>query len=287
MTTWLVTGARGMLGSDLLEVLAARVPDDEVRAVDLPELDITRPDDVATAVEGVDVVVNCAAWTDVDGAESREASAFTVNAVGPATLARACAQAGASLAQISTDYVFAGDAREPYPENAPISARSAYGRTKAAGEWAVLAYLPDRSWILRTAWLYGWNGRNFVDTILRLAGERDTVDVVADQQGQPTWTVDLANRIVDVVAQRVPAGVYHATSSGHTTWHGLATAAVALTGGDPDAIQPTTTDAFPRPAPRPAWSVLGHDRWAAVGVTPIRSWEAALQAALAQRDGSG
>ena len=147
-----------MLGTDLLEVLTARVPDDEVRAVDLPELDITDPDQVASAVAGVDVVVNCAAFTDVDGAETNEAAAFTVNAVGPATLARACAESGAWLLHISTDYVFAGDASEPYPEDAPIAPRSAYGRTKAAGEWAVRAHLPDHSWILRTAWLYGWHG---------------------------------------------------------------------------------------------------------------------------------
>ena len=180
---------------------------------------------MASAVAGVDVVVNCAAFTDVDGAETHEPAAFTVNAVGPATLARACAESGAWLLHISTDYVFAGDATEPYPEDAPIAPRSAYGRTKAAGEWAVRAHLPDRFWILRTAWLYGWHGKNFVDTILRLAAERDTLDVVADQHGQPTWTVDLAHRIIDTVARDVPAGVYHATSTGHTTWHGLAQAA--------------------------------------------------------------
>ena len=179
--------------------------------------------------------------------------------------------------------MFAGDASEPYPEDAPIAPRSAYGRTKAAGEWAVRSHLPDRSWILRTAWLYGWHGRNFVDTILRLAAERDSLDVVADQHGQPTWTVDLAHRIVDVVTGNVPAGTYHATTSGHTTWHGLARAAVALTGGDADSVHPTSTEAFPRPAPRPAWSVLGHDRWATVGLAPLRSWDAALEEALTRR----
>lgn len=282
MTTWLVTGAHGMLGTDLLEVLAQRRPADKVVALDLPELDIADPDGVAAAVAGVDVVVNCAAWTDVDGAETHEAAAFTVNAVGPATLARACMASGAWLLQISTDYVFAGDAAEPYPEDAAISPRSAYGRSKAAGEWAVRAHLPDRSWILRTAWLYGWHGKNFVDTILRLASERDFIDVVADQHGQPTWTMDLAQRIVDVVEGEVPAGVYHATSSGRTTWHGLAQAAVARTGGDPSRVRPTTTAAFPRPAPRPAWSVLGHDRWATVGLSPMSAWTDGLERALAQ-----
>ena len=280
---WLVTGARGMLGTDLCSVLAERRPDDQVSAVDLPELDITDADVVARALRGVDVVVNCAAWTDVDGAEAHEAAAFTVNAVGPATLARACAASGAQLLQISTDYVFAGDATQPYAENAPIAPRSAYGRTKAAGEWAVRAHLPEGSWILRTAWLYGWHGRSFVDTMLRLAADRETVSVVADQQGQPTWTVDLAHRIVYTVTVGVPPGVYHATSSGHTTWHGLAAAAFAQAGLQPTRVLATTTDAFPRPAPRPAWSVLGHDRWANVGLAPMRPWETALSAAFAAR----
>ena len=280
VTRWLVTGAHGMLGTDLLQVLTRRRPADTVIARDLPELDITDPHQVASAVAGVDVVVNCAAWTDVDGAETHEAAAFTVNAVGPATLARACATSGTWLLHLSTDYVFAGDASEPYAEDAPIAPRSAYGRTKAAGEWAVRAHLPDRSWILRTAWLYGWHGRNFVDTILRLAADRDTLDVVADQHGQPTWTVDLAHRIVDVVERNVPAGAYHASASGHTTWHGLAQTALALSGADPAKVRPTTTAAFPRPAPRPAWSVLAHELWATVGLTPLRPWDAALADAL-------
>ncbi len=283
MTRWLVTGSKGMLGTDLLDVLATRRPDDTVEGLDLPDLDITDPDGVEAALPGVDVVVSCAAWTDVDGAEAHEAQAFTVNAVGAATLARACADTGAGLLHISTDYVFAGDATEPYPEDAPMAPRSAYGRTKAAGEWAVRTYLPDRSWILRTAWLYGWHGRNFIETILRLAAERDSVDVVDDQHGQPTWTVDLAHRIVDTIDADAPPGAYHATSSGRTTWHELARTAVTLTGGDPGRIRPTTTAAFPRPAPRPAWSVLGHDRWAEVGLSPLRRWDDALREAMESR----
>jgi dTDP-4-dehydrorhamnose reductase len=283
MTRWLVTGARGMLGTDLLDVLAARRSDDTVGGLDLPELDITDPGSAEAALSGVDVVVNCAAWTDVDGAETHEATAFSVNAIGAATLARACADTGARLLHLSTDYVFAGDSADPYDEDAPLAPRTAYGRTKAAGEWAVRAYLPERSWILRTAWLYGWHGKNFVDTILRLAAERDTVNVVDDQHGQPTWTVDLAHRIIDTVTSAAPPGVYHATPSGHTTWHGLARAAVALDGGDPDRVRPTTTAAFPRPAPRPAWSVLGHDRWAKADLPPLRRWDDALREAMQSR----
>lgn len=272
-----------MLGTDLLEVLRTRRPDDVVTGVDLPELDITQPLSVAAAIDGVDVVLNCAAWTDVDGAETREDLAFRVNAVGPATLARACGGSKAKLVHISTDYVFAGDSGTPYAEDAPLAPRSAYGRTKAAGEWAVRAYLPHDSWILRTAWLYGWHGTSFVSTMLRLASERDTLDVVADQQGQPTWTMDLAHRIVDTVVVDAPPGIYHATAAENTSWHGLAQAIFDLAGLDPSRVHETTTDAFPRPAPRPAWSVLGHDRWSVAGLPPLRPWREGLEQAFSDR----
>lgn len=276
---WLVTGAAGMLGTDLLAVLAGAGVDD-VTAVDRPELDITDAAAVDAAVTGYDVVANVAAWTAVDAAEEREADAFAVNAVGPANLARACANSGARMVQISTDYVFSGDADKPYPEDAPIAPRSAYGRTKAAGEWAVRAELPGRHWILRTAWLYGVAGPNFVATMARLERERETIDVVDDQRGQPTWSRDLATRIVAVVGAQAPSGTYHATSSGETTWYGLARAVFAHRGADPDRVRPTTSEAFVRPAPRPAYSVLGHDAWAAAGLPPLRPWDEALADAV-------
>lgn len=281
---WVVTGAGGMLATDLVGVLNRVAPGDVVHAPNRRELDICDPGAVADAVTDADVVVNCAAWTDVDGAEYHEAEAFGANAVGPATLADACARSGARLLQISTDYVFSGSADQPYPEDAAMAPRSAYGRTKAAGEWAVRARLPQRSWVLRTAWLYGWSGRNFVSTILRLVRAQGIVDVVADQHGQPTWTVDLAHRIVQTVACDAPPGTYHATSSGQATWLDLARAAVSLTGGDVTAVRPTTTAAFPRPAARPAWSVLGHAAWDTTGLGPMRPWQAGLAAALEVRD---
>ena len=282
-TRWLVTGAAGMLGHDLLSVLAQRRPDDPVTPTDVADLDITDAGAVDEAVSDADVVVNCAAWTDVDGAETNEAAAFRINAVGPQVLARACATADTRLLHISTDYVFDGTWTTPYPEDAPANPASAYGRTKAAGEWAVRAHAPHHAWILRTAWLYGWHGRSFIATILRLAGERDTLDVVADQRGQPTWTVDLAHRCVDTVEADAGPGVYHATSGGETTWHGLARAVFEHEGLDPDRVRPTTSDAFPRPAPRPAFSVLGHDAWSRAGLTPMRPWDDALRSALAAR----
>jgi dTDP-4-dehydrorhamnose reductase len=277
---WLVTGAKGMLGTDLLRVLA-EAGVDGVTAADLPELDITDAAAVDEAVAGHDVVVNVAAWTAVDAAEEREAAAFAVNAVGPSYLARACARHGARMLQVSTDYVFSGDAAEPYAEDVPIAPRSAYGRTKAAGEWAVRAELPDRHWIVRTAWLYGAHGPNFAATMAKLQRERETVDVVDDQRGQPTWTLDLARAMLSLVTADAPVGTYHGTSSGQATWFDFARLVFELAGADPERVRPTTSEAFVRPAPRPAYSVLGHGAWSAAGLSPLRAWDDALREAAA------
>lgn len=248
-------------------------------AVDRDEIDIRDPAACVAMVADHDFVINVAAWTAVDDAESHEAEAFAVNAVGPANLASACSAVGAQLVQVSTDYVFAGDAMSPYPEDALPAPRSAYGRTKAAGEWAVQSLCPH-AWIVRTAWLYGAHGPNFVKTMARLAAERDTVSVVDDQRGQPTWTVDLAGAIVRLVETRAPYGIYHGTSSGATTWFGLAQAIFEELGLDPGRVVPTTTDAFPRPAPRPAYSVLGHEAWRGAALDPLPQWRKSLSRAL-------
>ncbi|MDC5697701.1 dTDP-4-dehydrorhamnose reductase [Intrasporangium calvum] len=269
----LVAGASGMLGVDV--VAALRAAGHVVTAMGRADLDVTDPAECIAAAAGHDLIVNCAAFTRVDDAETEEAQAFRVNAVGAANLARGAAHAGARLVQISTDYVFDGTATEPYAAEHPPAPRSAYGRTKLAGEWAVRALCAD-SWIVRTAWLYGAGGGNFVTTMLRLAGEQETLDVVNDQWGQPTWTRDLADLIVRMVDADAPAGVYHGTSSGETTWHGLAQAVFVERGLDPERVRPTTTAAFPRPAPRPARSVLSHQSLEDAGVAPIRDWRAAL-----------
>ena len=277
---WLVTGAGGMLGRDVLAALAA-AGHTEVAAADRSGLDITDPGAVTALVAGHGVVVNCAAWTAVDEAATHEAQAFAANAVGAANLARACAAAGARLVHVSTDYVFAGDADRPYAEDAPVAPRSAYGRTKAAGEWAVRAELPGRHWILRTAWLYGEHGPSFVRTMARLEAVKDVVDVVDDQRGQPTWSRDLARRAVAVVDAGVPCGTYHATSAGSATWYDLARAVFAHLGADTVRVRPTTSEKFVRPAPRPAWSVLGHQAWAGTSLGPMREWSVALADAMA------
>ena len=276
MARWLVTGAGGMLAHDLLPRLESA--GHEVTAMRRADLDVTDAEACAEAVDGHDVVANLAAWTAVDDAETQEAQAFSVNAVGAANLARASTRSGARLVQISTDYVFAGDATSPYAVDAPLAPRSAYGRTKAAGEWAVLAHAPS-ALVVRTAWLYGAGGPNFVTTMARLAGERDTLAVVDDQRGQPTWTGDLADAVVRLVDSEAPGGLWHGTGSGETTWFGFARAVFEELGLDPARVGPTTTDAFPRPAPRPAYSVLGHDRWAEAGLDPLPDWRDALRRA--------
>jgi dTDP-4-dehydrorhamnose reductase len=296
MTRWLVTGAGGMLGCDVAGLLAARGEDFTPLA--RADLDITDPAAVARAVSAAkpDVVVNCAAWTAVDAAEAHQEEALAINSHGAAYLAAACADAGAVLVHPSTDYVFAGAATAPYDERAIPAPRTAYGRTKLAGELAVRAALPESCYVLRTAWLYGAHGRNFVRTMLRLARAGTSPAVVDDQRGQPTWTRDVAAAIHALVIADAPAGVYHATSSGETTWFGLAQEVFRLYRSaaaeelqdlqDPDiertpvSPHPISTADYPLPAPRPAYSVLGHDAWAAAGIAPIGDWRDALQRAF-------
>lgn len=258
-----------MLGTDLVTLL--REHGQDVTGTDRDDLDVTSRDAVDAAVAGHDVVVNCAAWTAVDDAESHEAAAFAINAVGPHLLARASTAAGARLVQVSTDYVFAGRATTPYAEADPVAPASAYGRTKAAGEWAVL--VAGDHLVVRTAWLYGAHGSCFPRTIARVARERGGLDVVADQLGQPTWTQDLAALVVRLVEADAPRGTYHGTSSGQTSWHGFAQAVVGAAGLDPQIVRPSTSDTLDRPAPRPPYSVLGHDALRDVGIEPIGDWE--------------
>lgn len=280
MNRWLVTGAGGMLGQD---VVASLERDGEtVLALTRRDLDITDQAAVTATVLGCrpDIVVNCAAWTAVDEAEAHEDEALEVNGRGARLVAAACAEGGARLIHISTDYVFAGDARRPYGEHDRCGPRTAYGRTKLAGERAVAELLPRAGYTLRTAWLYGAHGPSFVRTMIALERDREVVDVVDDQHGQPTWAMDVAGQAIALARSGAPAGVYHATSSGETTWFGFAQEIFRLLGADSARVRPVTSGASPRPAPRPAYSVLGHGAWASAGIKPIPGWRLRLRQGL-------
>jgi dTDP-4-dehydrorhamnose reductase len=269
-----------MLGTDVCRVLARRGI--AVTPLERGGLDLLDEVAVGEAVAAHDVVVNCAAWTAVDDAETHEDEAFRINALAPGVLARAAAAHGRRIVQVSTDYVFDGTARTPYDEDAPAGPRSAYGRTKAAGEARVRAAAPEHHLVVRTAWLYGAHGACFPRTIARLAQERGAVSVVDDQVGQPTWTVDVAELVVRLVEAGAPAGTWHATSTGETSWFGFARRVVAAAGLDPDLVSATDSSSFVRPAPRPAYSVLGHRRLHAHGIEPIGPWEERWQAAASE-----
>lgn len=272
----LVTGANGLLGNDLQLALRAY----DLTPLGRSDLDITDIGAVRDAVGGHAVVINAAAYTRVDDAETDEDAAYAVNALGAQNLAEAAREHSARLIQVSTDYVFDGVAREPYAEDAPCAPRSAYGRTKAAGEQLARATHPTGTSIVRTAWLYGQHGPNFARTILRLAAERESWSVVDDQFGQPTWSRDLAVRIAEMIEHDTPAGIYHGTNSGSTTWFGFAQEILREVGLDPDRISRTNSSSFTRPAPRPSYSVLGHSGWARVGLPPLRPWDEALAEAV-------
>lgn len=280
MRKWLITGAGGMLGRDLSDWLTAA--GEEVTGFTRTGLDVTDAAAVADALKHhqPDVVVNCAAWTAVDDAQAREDEALAVNGHAVGCLARACADTHAALVQVSTDYVFDGHAEKPYAEDHPAAPRSAYGRTKLAGERAARAALSHNAYVVRTAWLYGAHGPSFVATMLARARAASPVSVVDDQRGQPTWTMDVAAQIHALIAAGARADTYHATSSGDTTWFGLAREVYARADADPALVTPTTSAAYQRPAPRPAYSVLGHDAWLAAGIKPIGDWRDALDRAF-------
>jgi dTDP-4-dehydrorhamnose reductase len=276
MTRYLITGATGMLGHDLVSALADR----DVTALGRSELDVTDLEAVRSAVSGHDVILNTAAYTKVDDAETDEERAYAVNATGAANLALAAAESGATLVQYSTDYVFDGTATAPYAEGAARNPITAYGRTKGDGERLALELNPGRTHVIRTAYLYGEHGPNFAATMLRLAAARDQVSVVTDQVGQPTWTADLARQTITLLDSGAEGGIFHGTNSGQASWFDFARAIFGDAGLDPERVVATDSASFVRPAPRPAYSVLGHDAWLAAGIPPMRSWQEALRGAF-------
>jgi dTDP-4-dehydrorhamnose reductase len=275
-----VTGSAGMLGRAVAGI-ALRLGHDVV-ALTRADLDVADAANVARIVAAADpdAIINCAAWTDVDGAERNEAAARRVNGDGAGHVARAAAEAGARVVHVSTDYVFDGSKRSPWCESDPVAPLQAYGRTKLAGERAVAAVNPDHA-IVRAAWLFGADGRNFADTMLGLFGRRDEVEVVADQVGRPTWTGHLAPALVELAERAGDVGVFHASGDGQCTWYEFAVEIAHRTGAA-TRIVPTTSERRPRPARRPAYSVLGTEREPGIVLPP---WQDGLGAYLEQRAG--
>ncbi len=287
----LVTGAAGMLGHDVLR--AGERAGHELIAVDLPELDITDERAASELLagllgepDGLDGVINCAAWTDVDGAEEKVDQARAVNALGAGVLARAAAAVELPLLHISTDYVFDGVApldavgrRRPYVESDLPDPRSVYGSTKLAGEREVLA-ASTRHTVVRTAWLYGVAGKNFVETMLRLASEREAVQVVTDQEGSPTWSGHLAPALLGLLERDVH-GLVHMTGAGEVSWNGFAKE-IFRQADVRCEVEPASSEQMARPAPRPAWSALASER---DDVLPMPDWRDGLAGYLAARDG--
>ncbi|MCL2031571.1 MAG: dTDP-4-dehydrorhamnose reductase [Oscillospiraceae bacterium] len=267
----LITGADGQLGREL-----ARLADTaDILLTDAAELDITDRQAVEAFVGGArpDVILNCAAMTDVDACETKPEDALRVNALGPRNLAMAAEGADASLVHISTDYVFSGEGRAPLREWDLPDPKTVYGKSKLLGEQYVSRFC-QRHFIVRTSWLYGPDGHNFVKTILRHAREKGALKVVDDQRGCPTYTADLARCLLRLAGTR-EYGLYHCAGGGECTWYEFACEIVRLS-GIPCEVSPCATAEFPRPAPRPAYSVLDNAMLRGTGGDPMRPWREAL-----------
>jgi dTDP-4-dehydrorhamnose reductase len=273
----LIVGERGMLGRAFRELLTHQAR--PYQGVDLPDVDAAEPRQVADLfAKPWSAVINCAAFTNVDGAESNEATAFRGNATAPKLLSEACARAGIPLLHFSTDYVFSGQASAPYLVDAPMQPLGAYGRTKAAGEEAIHAS-GSRYVIARTSWLYAPWANNFVRTMAKLTRDKPSVKVVSDQRGRPTSAEHLAKTSLALL-DRGASGTFHVTDGGECTWYDF-TVAIAQTLGRTCTIQPCTTAEFPRPAPRPAYSVLDLSKTEAL-LGPMPDWHENLASVLAR-----
>jgi dTDP-4-dehydrorhamnose reductase len=277
-----IAGAGGQAGSCLAAEAVRQGRN--VLALTSSQWDITDPQAADQIVRAGDMVINCAAYTNVDGAEGDEERAYAVNAAGPEHIARACARVGAGLIHISTDYVFSGDfggsAPHPYGPDDKTAPLSVYGRSKLAGEEAVLAASPDAV-VVRTAWVYtGGSGKDFVAVMRRLAAGDGIVEVVDDQTGSPTYVVDLVGALLQVADGHVQARVVHAANQGAVSRFGQARAVFGGVGADPERVVPSRSTDNPRPAARPEYSVLSGRESEQAGLTPLRPWRDALHAAL-------
>lgn len=278
---WLVTGGSGQLGIAVSKELEARGY--VFSAMGSQDFDIANLGlmEEYIAQSTPSVIINCAAWTDVDGAESNETAASKVNSDGAYNLAVVAGKNGVRLVHVSTDYVFSGKSQKPFEIVDQIDPQSAYGRTKADGERKVLTTHPENSYVVRTAWLYSPWGKNFAKTMARLALKGDgEVRVVNDQIGQPTSAVDLAKQIVDLGVGIAPAGIYHGTNGGQATWFDFAQEIFTLVDADISRVVPVSSNEYLRPAKRPAYSVLSHEEWSKTSIAPMRDWKIALASVI-------
>ena len=274
----LIIGCKGMLGQDM--VITAKKAGHDVSCIDYPEIDITKPESVRNVVEAEkpDTIINCAAYTAVDLCETNKETAFAVNGAGPGNIARCAEAIRAKCVHISTDYVFDGKATQPYVEDDPTGPMTVYGQSKLEGEKQVLANC-SRAYILRIAWLYGKNGNNFVKAIRSLAEKNARAGkpskVVNDQWGTPTWTVEVCGQTLKLL-ETGHYGLYHSTNEGMCTWFDFAKKIIA-SANIPCEVQPCTTKEFPRPAPRPAYSVLENRNLKKLGLNVMKGWETAFE----------
>ena len=279
--SWLITGGSGQLGIAVSQELGRLgIAFDAWSSKDL---DITQSSTASEAIEKLSprVIINCAAWTDVDGAESHEIEASRVNSDGPKNLALAAKECRAKFIHISTDYVFSGENKLPWEVDDEINPQSAYGRSKAEGENRVLMAYPENASTVRTAWLYSPWGQNFAKTMTRLALRGDgEVRVVNDQVGQPTSATDLAKQLVELAVSNSPVGIYHGTNSGQASWFEFAQEIFTLVGADSGRVVPVSSSEYLRPAKRPAYSVLSHNDWTKTSIKPMRDWRIALVDAM-------
>ena len=280
---WLILGGTGQLGRELQDYLV------EQKIIHLApkknELDLISEIDVLGYIKDTKpfLIINCAAWTDVDLAEAKESDALQINGYAVEYLARSAKKFNSKFVHISTDYIFSGNGEKPWSENDQSDPKTAYGRTKKYAEYAIHSVYPENSLIFRTAWLYSKYGENFVKSILAKATyTKEDLFIVNDQIGQPTLASDLAKQIVLSINHKLQPGVYHGTNSGQASWYDFALEVFTLTGQDQSRIKPISSSMLKRPATRPAYSVLGHEAWLKSGVPEMRNWKLALQSFLTE-----
>lgn len=277
---WLVLGSRGQLGTELIQMLMRS--GEEVVGWDRRDFDLTDITSFENGFKSVKptIVVNCAAWTNVDGAEDDPDAAMMINGAAVEKIGQLLSNYETSFFHISTDYVFDGLSDLPYAEDATPNPQTSYGCSKLAGETAILAHLPNSGFIIRTAWLYGSYGKNFAKTILKKLSDSDMIYVVNDQIGQPTHTLDVAEQIFALAIGPTPPGIYHATNSGSATWFDFAQELAILSGAGADQIKSIPSSGFPQKAKRPKFSVLSQYKSEAIGIPRMQSWQSALKSAM-------